>query len=96
MRLAEPSPVGIYPLDTHEHRVRDLAGNVWEWCSDLFGVDPVSRATSAGRPIDGSFRVLRGGSFHDGVRPLRAVRRTKIESDVQLDNVGFRVVWWSA
>ena len=39
-RQSGPSPVGIYPLDVPEHGVRDLAGNVSEWCSDRFGDYP--------------------------------------------------------
>jgi formylglycine-generating enzyme required for sulfatase activity len=60
----KPNPAGLY----------DMHGNVWEWVQDGYdanppgGVDPVVQS--------GSFRVLRGGSWHDPPTELRSARRS--------------------
>jgi formylglycine-generating enzyme required for sulfatase activity len=64
-----PQEVGLHPDgDTPEH-VRDLVGNVWEWCRDWFAdyedLDKPVRDPLG--PRTGETRVIRGGSYflHD-------------------------------
>ncbi len=41
----------------------DMAGNVWEWCSDWYGPYPTNAQEDPQGPDSGTSRVLRGGSL---------------------------------
>jgi hypothetical protein len=89
------APVGSHPSGATPEGLQDMAGNVWEWCLDLYGpygraelVDPLGPSSSS---IPS--RVLRVWSFA-GVAWL-APSSVRLSSDPgHADNVsGFRVVW---
>ena len=96
MRVGSPSPVGIYPLDTHPHGVRDFVGNVWEWCGDWYDDYQDGAWTDPTGPDTGTSRVLRGGSFDGLASFLRSAYRIGSHPDPDYDLLGFRVVWVSA
>ena len=72
-----------------------MEGNVWEWVEDLW------HDSYEGAPADGSawlqgggdptYRVIRGGSWHNETELLRAAIRFKRHRKVQFDTLGFRV-----
>lgn len=76
-----PTPVGIYPLGATPDGIEDMAGNVWEWCSDWFD------------PKEEKYRVLRGGSWIDNDWFARAANRFGDSPDNPHNTVGFRVVY---
>ena len=95
-RAETPSPVGIYPLDGQPHAIRDLCGNVLEWCEDWFGKYKMDGASNPTGPAKGSWRVLRGGSFLGPAQTLRAAYRYYNPPEYASAIIGFRVVWPSA
>ena len=60
-------PVGSFPQGTSWCGAEDLAGNVWEWCQDWYGDYAPTPVTNPTGPATGTYHVLRGGSWYNGV-----------------------------
>ena len=97
----ETSPVASFPPG--RWGFSDLAGNVWEWCSDLYhagaykmsdAVNPQGPKSSLDPDEPNSVkRVMRGGSFLCAdcyCRGYRPTARMKSSPDTGLFHVGFR------
>ncbi len=85
------SEVGSYPAN--HFGLHDTHGNVWEWVEDYWhssyiGAPTDASAWLAGRDLG---RVVRGGSWFDGPRSLRAACRLWFVGDNREGNLGFRV-----
>jgi formylglycine-generating enzyme required for sulfatase activity len=87
----ETAPVGSFAANGFG--LYDMMGNVWEWTQDCYH-DSYSDA-----PTDGSawttgacdYRVLRGGSWINSPKGLRAALRTWLVADRRVNLFGFRV-----
>ena len=74
--VGAPTPVGIYPVGAGLFEHLDLAGYIWEWCSNALE--------------DGRY-PLRGGGWSDPPEGLQSTFRLRGEPDNRYDGFGFRV-----
>ncbi len=100
MRGATPrplfAPVTDFPLDESPYGVRGLAGNVKDWCGDLWldegtpeqGGQPRPEASPDGQPGP---RPLRGGHFAAVDTLLRSSMRVNTSSEARFERIGFRL-----
>ena len=100
--LGRTSAVGMFPTGVSPYGCLDMAGNVWEWTSSLWGKDFMKPGfkypyrfddgrenLEAGNEI---LRVLRGGSWFSGLRFARCSCRIGFDPYDRVVVVGFRVV----
>ncbi len=86
-------PVGSFSSGESPYGCLDMAGNVWEWCSDWYGENYYSQSPSSNPvgPGSGEYRILRGGSWSaDNPDYLRCANRGGGYPDLRL-SYGFRV-----
>ncbi|MBK8975173.1 MAG: SUMF1/EgtB/PvdO family nonheme iron enzyme [Planctomycetes bacterium] len=88
-----PHPVGL--LGSNDFGLRDMHGNVWEWCLDAYEREMKPDGRRGGR---GSGRVLRGGSYWNEADLCRSAFRVGFDPAVRFGDfnvnvgVGFRPV----
>ena len=90
--VGRTTPVGQYPANAFG--LRDMHGNVWEWCADVWHDNyegaPID-GTAWLEGVDGHRRVMRGGSWADDRNHLRAADRQMNDPIGRSSIIGFRV-----
>ena len=87
--LARTAEVGSYPANAWE--LRDMHGNVWEWCLDWYGNYPFVSVTDPVNASSGSNRVLRGGGWFHVANDCRSAFRRNRDPSVRNHAIGFRL-----
>jgi formylglycine-generating enzyme required for sulfatase activity len=86
-------PVGSFPSSASPYEVHDMAGNVWEWCSDWYDVSYYSGspANNPPGPAGGTQRVIRGGGWASSADYTRAANRDSSFPSSAINWLGFRI-----
>lgn len=88
----DTAPVGSFPEGKSVYWAYDMAGNVWEWVNDWYGMYPAESVSNPLGPASGKTRVMRGGSFNSSMEELRTSIRLEFNQTDSFDDFGFRCV----
>lgn len=77
----------------NELGIYDMSGNVWEMCSDWKGDYSESKQTNPSGPKEGTFRVIRGGSWNVTDDICRVSIRNGINPNQHDTDIGFRLAF---
>lgn len=91
---ASTAPVDCCAAGASPYGVLNLAGNVYEWCEDVYQRDFYARSPSRD-PLargDGPHRVLRGGAHVLEAEDLRSTLRYRLRTGDRTPYIGFRTV----
>jgi formylglycine-generating enzyme required for sulfatase activity len=86
------APVGTFPCPECPFGLFDMSGNVWEWTRSPYQPYPFTAADDRDRLADDALWVIRGGSFSDTERNVRAAVRGGADPGARRPFMGFRVV----
>ena len=83
------APVKSYPPS--KFGIHDISGNVWEWCADWYGEYAAEPVTDPSGRHEGSYRVLRGGSWLRSAGGCRSAYRSWLAPGHRDFYLGFRL-----
>lgn len=87
--IGAPTPVSEYEKGQSYYGAYDMAGNVYQWSKDWYATGNRKDKNPAG-PDNGKERVIKGGSFIEGIESLRSANRDRYEPDYSSFLFGFR------
>jgi iron(II)-dependent oxidoreductase len=99
--LNAPCAVGLFPKGVSSYGCHDMTGDIWEWCSTLWGEDMTTPpfkypwqddAREAAVASPSLRRVLRGGCFSSGRLKANCTYRGSLEPSGYWRGNGFRIV----
>ena len=91
-RYSMTAPIGTYPDGESPYGALDMAGNAAEWVADWYNEDYYENtpADNPQGPEDGTYRVLRGGSWYNRNSEVRTYQRSFLRPSVAYNYTGFR------
>jgi formylglycine-generating enzyme required for sulfatase activity len=98
VRVKRSSPLPVIResnIYQNGHGLSDMAGNVYQWCYDLYDKYPSNPQDNPIGPSKGSEgkRCVRGGSWYTGnPADFRHSSRLRLSPDLRSPSVGFRLV----
>jgi formylglycine-generating enzyme required for sulfatase activity len=93
-RQGDTTSVGSYVNGASLYGTMDMAGNVWEYVVDWWGLNYYANSPyyNPTGPIVGDWHVLRGGAWDSTQSDLHVTTRGEHYPDRRIDNIGFRCV----
>lgn len=90
--IIRPWPVGSMPKGASPYGAIDMAGNMWEWCSDWYDANyyKISPAKNPKGPSTGDKKSNRSGSYNDTQVRLRVSYRDYDDPGSKYFGQGFR------
>ena len=80
--------IGIFP--SNQWGLKDIYGNVWEWCQDRFEDKSIQGEKSQKK--NSSKRIIKGGGWNSYAHACRCENKSVADTNARFANLGFRVV----
>ena len=90
-RARSTTAVGSFDCPSCAHGLSDMSGNVWEWTISPYQPYPFTDADDAETMRSEALWVMRGGSFGDPERMIRAANRGGADPGARRPFIGLRV-----
>lgn len=93
--LCEERPVDVgsrSPMGDTPEGLMDMAGNVAEWVTDWAGPYSEEALSDPTGPVEGRYKILRGGGFRETSDAMRTRDRVPADPLSRSEGVGFRCV----
>lgn len=85
-------PQSVADFPPNNWGIYDMHGNVFEWVSDWYAPYPEKKQINPTGPVNGEFKVIRGGSWYFSAEKAQSFYRMMHEPSLWGFSIGFRMV----